>query len=181
MEAERGHIGGGRASADTPISPALRGPSMTESPAEALRRLGIALPPAPKPAGTYTPALREGNLIWVSGQGAMRDGVVLHPGRVESAVSVAQAQEAARQAALQGLSAAAERAGGLENLVRVVRAGVFVASDPGFTRQHEVANGATGVLVEIFGEFGRPSRTSVGVPGLPLNFPVEVELLVAVR
>lgn len=154
---------------------------MTEGPAAALRRLGIALPSPPKPAGTYAPALREGDLVWVSGQGAMREGVVLHPGRVESEVSVPQAQAAARQAVLQGLSAAAERAGGIEHLRAVVRVGVFVASDPGFTRQHEVANGATELLVELFGEAGRPSRTSVGVPALPLNFPVEVELLVAVR
>ena len=110
----------------------------------------------------------------------MRDGKVLYPGRVESRVSVPQAQEAARGAALQALSALAAHAGSLDRIRRIVRVGVFVASDPEFTRQHEVANGATELLIGIFGEEGRPSRVSVGVPSLPLDFPVELELLAAV-
>jgi enamine deaminase RidA (YjgF/YER057c/UK114 family) len=154
---------------------------MTTSLSDKLRSLGLALPAPPTPAGTYVPAKREGSLLWVSGQGAMRDGRVLHPGRVESEVSMEQAKECARIATLQGLSAAASVAGSLDRLRTVVRVGVFVASDPGFTRQHEVGNGASGLLVELFGESGRPSRTSVGVTGLPLNFPVEVELLFALE
>jgi enamine deaminase RidA (YjgF/YER057c/UK114 family) len=106
---------------------------------------------------------------------------VLFPGPVESRVSVAQAQEAARTAVLQGLSAVAELVGSIDRIRRVVRVGVYVASDPAFTRQHEVGNGATELLISVFGDAGRPSRVSVGVPSLPLNFPVEVELLAAVR
>ena len=152
---------------------------MATSPSESLARLGLALPPAPKPAGSYVPAVQDGNLLWVSGQGPFRDGAVLYPGRVESTVSVAQAHEAARVAALQALSAAAGAAGSVDRIRRVLRVGVFVASDPEFVRQHEVANGATELLIELFGETGRPTRVSVGVPALPLNFPVEVEMLVA--
>ncbi|MGI0150899.1 MAG: RidA family protein [Thermoplasmata archaeon] len=154
---------------------------MPSNPSGALRDLGLELPSPPKPAGSYLPAVREGDLAWVSGQGPFRDGKVLHPGRVESAVSVPQAQEAARIATLQGLSALSELLGSIDRIRRLVRVGVFVASDPGFVRQHEVANGATELLITIFGEAGRPTRVSVGVPALPLDFPVEVELLAAVR
>jgi enamine deaminase RidA (YjgF/YER057c/UK114 family) len=153
---------------------------MPPSPSQGLARLGLTLPSPPKPAGTYIPAVQEGNLLWISGQGPFRDGAVLHPGKVESEVSVPDAQEAARLAALQALSAAASVAGSIDRIRRIVRLGVFVSSDPAFTRQHEVANGASELLVELFGETGRSSRVSVGVPALPLNFPVEVELLVAV-
>jgi enamine deaminase RidA (YjgF/YER057c/UK114 family) len=148
---------------------------------ERVRALGWTLPPTPRPVGTYLPAVREGNLVWVSGQGAMKEGAPLYPGRVESVVSIAQAKEAARLATLQGLRAAGEAAGSIDRIRRVVRVGVFVASDPGFTRQHEVGNGATEPIVELFGPEGRPSRVSVGVPALPLDFPVEIELLVAVE
>lgn len=154
---------------------------MVPAPTEELRRRGLELPPPPKPAGSYTPAVRQGDLIWVSGQGAMRDGKVLYPGRVESTVSVAQAQEAARGATLQSLSAVAAQIGSIDRIRRVVRVGVFVASDPEFTRQHEVANGATELLIGLFGEAGRPTRVSVGVPALPLNFPVEIDLIAAVE
>jgi enamine deaminase RidA (YjgF/YER057c/UK114 family) len=154
---------------------------MAPRPSEALAALGLALPPPPTPAGSYAPTVREGDRVYVSGQGAMREGKVLYPGRVESTVSVAQAQEAARGAVLQSLSAVAALTGSLDRIRRIVRVGVFVASDPAFTRQHLVANGATETLIAIFGEAGRPSRTSVGVPCLPLDFPVEVELLALVE
>ncbi|HEV2318055.1 MAG TPA: RidA family protein [Thermoplasmata archaeon] len=153
---------------------------MPPSASEQLAKLGLTLPPPPKPAGSYVPAVQEGNLVWVSGQGAFRDGAVLYPGRVESKVSVEEAQEAARVATLQGLSAAAAVVGSVDRIRRVLRLGVFVASDPKFTRQHEVANGASELLIGLFGESGRPSRVSVGVPALPLNFPVEVEMVLAV-
>jgi len=154
---------------------------MTLSPSEALARLGLTLPAPPQPAGSYRPAVREGDLVWVSGQGAMKDGAVLYPGRVDGQVSVPQAQEAARLATLQGLSAVGALVGSLDRVRQVLRVGVYVASEPTFTRQHEVANGATELLIALFGERGRPSRVSMGVPSLPLNLPVEVELLVAVE
>jgi enamine deaminase RidA (YjgF/YER057c/UK114 family) len=154
---------------------------MTESPSARLAERGIHLPPPPTPRGTYTPVTVEGHLAFVSGQIVSEGTAVAHPGLVDRDVSFEVARDLARRAVLQGLSALAESLGSLDRIRRVVRVGVFVASSAGFVRQHEVANGATDVLVEIFGEAGRPARTSVGVASLPLNAPVEVELVVAVE
>ncbi len=104
--------------------------------------------------------------------------MVAHPGLVNRDVPPDVAKELARRATLQALSALAHELGSLDTVRRVVRVGVFVASSPGFDRQHEVANGATEVLIEIFGDAGRPSRLAVGVAGLPLNAAVEVEVVV---
>lgn len=139
------------------------------------------LPPPPRPAGSYAPVVVAGSLAWVAGQVVVRDGTAVHAGRVDADVTIPEAQGVARQAALQGLSALQAALGDLDRLERVVRVGVFVASSPGFTRQHEVANGATDLLAELLGEAGRPARAAVGVAALPLNAPVEVELVAAVR
>jgi enamine deaminase RidA (YjgF/YER057c/UK114 family) len=154
---------------------------MESDPAAALASLHLTLPPAPRPAGAYSPVVVDGGLAWVSGQIASREGAIVHPGLVDSEVSVEPAQEAARLAVLQGLSALAAELGGLDHIRRVLRVGVFVASSPGFTRQHVVADSATTLLIQLFGENGRPARAAVGVARLPLNAPVEVELLVAKR
>ncbi len=154
---------------------------MTPEPTGPAGSRPLVLPPPPKPVGSYTPVVVEGRLAWVSGQVAMEAGKVLHPGRVDQDVDVPTAQRTARQATLQGLSALAAHLGGLERIERVLRVGVYVASSPGFVRQHEVANGATELLLEAFGEAGRPARSAVGVEALPLNAPVEVELLVATK
>jgi enamine deaminase RidA (YjgF/YER057c/UK114 family) len=145
---------------------------------ERLKSLGIQLPPPPRPAGAYAPVVRSGHLAWVSGQIVVEGGQVVRPGLVDRDVPLDAAQGLARQASLQALSALAHELGSPNLIRRPLRVGVFVASSPGFQRQHEVANGATEVLVTLFGPEGRPSRTSVGVPALPLNAPVEVELLV---
>ena len=154
---------------------------MDSDPVAALASLHLTLPPAPRPAGSYSPVVVDGGLAWVSGQIAAREGAIVHPGLVDSEVDLAAAQEATRLATLQGLSALAEELGGLDRIRRVLRVGVFVASSPGFTQQHVVADGATGLLIQLFGAQGRPARASVGVARLPLNAPVEVELLVAKR
>lgn len=148
------------------------------TPSERLASLGLSLPPPPHPAGSYAPVVVEGERAYVSGQIASQDGAILHPGLVDREVTFAHAREAARRATLQGLSALADTLGSLDRIKRVLRVGVFVASSPGFTRQHEVANGATELLIELFDEAGRPARVSMGVASLPLNAPVEVELLV---
>ena len=121
---------------------------------------------------------RSGSLAWVAGQIVTDQGAVVHPGTVDREVSLDAAQDLARRASLQALSALAESLGSLDRIRRILRVGVFVAVSPGFHREHEVANGATQVLVDLFGDDGRPARAAVGVASLPLGAAVEVELLV---
>ena len=151
-------------------------PTMTSGPSVRLRELGLVLPAAPKPAGAYSPVVVEGDRAWVSGQIAFRDGAPIHPGRVDLEVGVPEAKEAAQVATLQALSALASSLGSIDRIGRVLRTTVYVASIPSFTRQHEVANAATELLIALFGEAGRPARVSVGVASLPLNGSVEVAL-----
>lgn len=151
---------------------------MTAGPIERLAQLGLVLPPPPRPAGTYAPVVRSGTLAFVSGQIATEAGAVVRPGSVDRDVPLEEAQQLARRATLQALSALHAHLPGLDRVRRAVRVGVFVAVSPGFHREHEVANGATQLLVDVFGEDGRPARSSIGVAGLPLGAPVEVELLV---
>jgi enamine deaminase RidA (YjgF/YER057c/UK114 family) len=149
-------------------------------PHEALASLGLALPPAPKPVGSYVPAVRVGELVFVSGQLPMREGKLVCAGRVPSEVSVEQAAEAARIAALNGLAIAADVAGGLDRIAQVVRLAVYVQSDEGFPDQPKVANGASDLMAAVFGDAGRHARAAVGCNALPLNSPVEVELITRV-
>jgi len=151
---------------------------MSAKPSERLRQLGLALPPAPTPKGSYSPVVRSSHLAWVSGQIVFEQGAVVRPGTVDREVPPEVASDLVRRATLQALSALAGTLGGLDAIRRVVRLGVFVASSPGFHREHEVANGGSDLLIALFGEAGRATRTTVGVAGLPLNAPVEVELLV---
>lgn len=104
---------------------------------------------------------------------------MLHPGLVDRDVSPETAKEVARRAALQALSALAASLGSIDRVRRIVRVSVYVASVPTFHRQHEVANGATEVLTAIFGDAGRPARAAIGVASLPLNAPIEIEMVVA--
>jgi enamine deaminase RidA (YjgF/YER057c/UK114 family) len=152
---------------------------MARTASERLAELGLTLPPPPRPAGSYAPVVVEGRQAWVSGQIVARDGSVLFPGKVDSEVSAAQAREVARLATLQALSALSDTLGSIDRIRHVLRVGVYVASTSTFTQQHEVGNGATELLIELFEEAGRGARASVGVQSLPLNAPVEVELLVA--
>ncbi len=151
---------------------------MSTPPSERLRELGIELPPPPSPKGAYAPVARSGALAWVSGQIVFENGAVVRPGTVDHDVPAPVASELVRRATLQALSALSAELGGLESIRRAVRLGVFVAVSEGFHREHEVANGGSELLLAVFGEAGRASRTTVGVAGLPLRAPVEVELLV---
>lgn len=153
---------------------------MPSDPTRRLAELGLVLPAPGRPVGSYSPAVVAGPHVWVSGQCVLRDGAAVTPGTVDADLDVPTAQGLARQATLQGLAAMAAAVGGLDRIERVARVGVFVASSPGFVRQHEVANGATDLLIQLFPDAERPARISVGVASLPLNSPVEVELL-AVR
>jgi len=154
-------------------------PPMVTKPSERLAELGLALPPPPRPAGTYSPVVRDGERAWVSGQIVTEGGAVVHPGLVDRDVPADVARDLARRAALQALSALTAELGSIDQIRRFLRVTVYVASSPGFGRQHEVANGATDLLVQLFGDAGRPARAAVGVACLPLNAPVEVEFLVA--
>jgi enamine deaminase RidA (YjgF/YER057c/UK114 family) len=147
-----------------------------------IEELGITLPDAPKPVAAYVPAVQAGNLVFISGQVPMRDGQLIATGPVPSSVDPADAADAARSCAINALAVLSEHLDGdLDQVCRIVRIGVFVASDPDFTGQPIVANGASELLVSIFGEAGRHARAAVGSVLLPLGATVEVEMLVQLK
>lgn len=151
---------------------------MTHS--ERLAAAGLELPSVPSPLAAYVPAQRVGNQVWTSGQLPLRDGNLLASGKLGDSVSTDDGVAAARQAALNAVAAAADVAGGLDEIKRILRVCVFVASAPGFTQQPQVANGASQLLQEIFGDAGTHVRSAVGVSVLPIDAAVEVELVVEV-
>ena len=132
------------------------------------------------PVAAYVPAVRHDDLVWTSGQLPLVDGQLPVTGRVGAEVDEQQAYELARICALNALAAGADVVGGLDHLVRVVKVVGFVASDPGFFGQPKVINGASELLGEVFGDAGRHARSAVGVAALPLNAPVEVEVVFSV-
>ena len=148
------------------------------TPSAQLAALGLELPPVAAPVAAYIPATRVGDQVWTSGQLPSRDGKVLETGIVGRDLSPEVAAEMARVAALNALAAAADVAGGLDNIRRVVKVVVYVASDPAFVAQPQVANGASTLLSQVFGS--AHVRSAVGVAALPLNAPVEVEIIVEV-
>jgi len=142
-----------------------------------LAELGLTLPTVVPPAGAYVPAVVSGNLVFTAGQLPMVDGVLPATGKVGAEVTPEQAKELARQCALNGLAAAASVIGSLDRVVRVVKVVGFVSSVPDFSGQPGVINGASELLGEVFGDAGRHARSAVGVAVLPLDSPVEVELI----
>ena len=151
------------------------------SPASRLRELGYDLPDVPVPAGSYVPAVCSGSLVFTAGQLPFVDGSLTHTGKVEEAVSVKEAKDCARTCVLNALAAASEQAGGLDGILRIVKVTGFVASATGFNRQPEVINGASDFLGEVFGDAGRHARSAVGVSELPLDSPVEVEIIAEIK
>lgn len=183
-----------------PNTPAAEHPAATAAPpvrpAEALARLGLTLPVAPRPVAAYVPVKRIGNLLYVSGQIPMRDGKPIATGVVPNDVPLALARECAVQCTLNGLAAVKgflETTGGglgsgparagdpLERIRQVVRVGCFVASPAGFGDHPQVANAASELLISIFGDAGKHVRAAVGAPSLPLNVPVEIEFVFEVE
>jgi enamine deaminase RidA (YjgF/YER057c/UK114 family) len=148
---------------------------------ERLAALGLTLPPVTAPVAAYVPAVQTGSCIYVSGQVPVADGKVAATGKVGAEVSTEDAAGLARICALNALAAAADVAGGLDNIGRIVKVVGFVASAPGFNGQPQVINGASELLIEVLGEDGRHARSAIGVAELPLNVPVEVELIAEVR
>jgi len=151
---------------------------MPQNPQERMQELGLELPQVPRPAASYVPAVRTGNLVFTAGQVSFEDGEIHVTGKVGDAVSLEEAQHAARLCALNALAAAASEAGGLDRISRIIKVVGYVASAPGFNGQPQVVNGASDLLGEIFGENGHHARSAVGVAELPLGVPVEIELIV---
>mgnify|MGYP001307951776 CR=1 FL=1 len=146
-----------------------------------LRRLGVVLPAPPKPVASYVPAVLAGDLLYVSGMLPFRDGRVAVTGKLGGEVSVEQGAEGAKLALLNALAVVQQELGSLDRVGRIVRVVGHVASADGFTQQPAVINGASDLLVQIFGEAGRHSRVALGAAELPLHAAIELELLVQVK
>jgi enamine deaminase RidA (YjgF/YER057c/UK114 family) len=149
-------------------------------PEERLAELGLAVPEVARPVASYAPAVRSGNQVFTSGQLPMRSGELMQTGKVGGEVGEEDAAACAQQCALNAIAAVKAEVGDLALVKRVVKVVAFVASTPDFTRQPQVANGASELLGSVFGDAGVHARSAVGVPVLPLDAPVEVELLVEV-
>ncbi|GGG19025.1 putative endoribonuclease [Rhodococcoides trifolii] len=148
-------------------------------PKDNLAAMGLELPPVVPPVASYVPAVRTGSLVYTSGQLPMVDGKLPLVGKVGAEVTAEQAQDLARTCALNAI-AAIDALVGIDSIVKVVKVVGFVASAPGFTGQPGVINGASNLLGDVFGDAGVHARSAVGVAELPLNAPVEVELIVEV-
>jgi enamine deaminase RidA (YjgF/YER057c/UK114 family) len=142
-----------------------------------LRELGFEVPEVAAPVAAYVPALRRGNIVYTAGQLPFVDGALPLTGKVGAEVTAEQAEELAQQCALNGLAAARGLLGTLDKIVQVVKVTAFVASDPSFTGQPAVANGASVFLGRVFGDAGIHVRSAVGVSVLPLDAPVEIEFV----
>jgi enamine deaminase RidA (YjgF/YER057c/UK114 family) len=151
------------------------------TPEKRVQELGLSIPEVPKPVAAYVPAVRTGNYVYTSGQLPMRDGQLIATGKVGREVSAEEGTALAQQCALNAIAAVKSIVGDLSSVVRVVKVVAFVSSTPDFTGQPGVANGASELIGKVFGDAGQHARSAVGVPVLPLDAPVEVEMVVEVR
>nr|WP_216852863.1 RidA family protein [Phytoactinopolyspora halotolerans] len=151
------------------------------SPESRLAEAGLEIPTVAAPVAVYVPAVRSGSYVYTSGQLPLRDGDLIRTGKVGAEVSPEEAYECAQQCMLNALAAVRAELGDLSAVARVVKVVGFVASAPGFTAQPQVINGASELLGTAFGDAGQHARSAVGVAVLPLDAPVEVELVVEVR
>ena len=149
-------------------------------PEENLRELGLSVPEVAKPVAVYVPAVRSGQHVFTSGQLPMRSGELMTTGKVGGEVTLEEAVACAQQCALNAIAAIKAEVGDLASVKRVVKVVCFVASTPDFTGQPQVANGVSELLGAVFGDAGVHARSAVGVTALPLDAPVEVELVVEV-
>lgn len=147
---------------------------------QTLADMGVELPAAAAPAASYVSFVQSGKLLFTAGQLPLAGGKLVSTGLVGRELDVAAAKQAARQCAINVLAQVKAATGDLEKIVRLVKITVFVASAPGFTEQHLVANGASDLLVEALGDRGRHARSAVGMAALPLDAPVEVEAIVEI-
>jgi enamine deaminase RidA (YjgF/YER057c/UK114 family) len=147
-----------------------------------LVELGIVLPTPMKPVANYVPWVRTGNLVFVSGQGAVMDGKVLHQGKLGHSVSIEDGIASARLTCINILAQLREACGGdLDRVKRIVKLVGFVNATPDFVDHPKIINGASDLMAEVFGEKGRHARSAVGSPSLPLNLSVEVEAIVEIE
>ncbi len=149
------------------------------TPEEKLAELGLTVPEVVPPLAAYIPAVRSGDLVFTAGQLPARDGQMIATGKLGAGVSEEDGYACARQCALNALAAIKAEIGELSAITRIVKVVVFVASAPDFTGQPKIANGASELLGEVFGDAGRHVRSAVGVAALPLDVPDEVELVVS--
>jgi enamine deaminase RidA (YjgF/YER057c/UK114 family) len=154
---------------------------MPDGAEDRLAALGIELPVPPPPLATYVRAVTSGNLVFVSGHGTYSNGDYRHIGKVDSQISVDEARLAARLVILNALASLRAEIGSLDRVTRIVKLLGMVNSDPDFTRQPEVINGASDLLVEVFGDRGRHARSAVGMASLPLGIAVEIEMIVEIK
>jgi enamine deaminase RidA (YjgF/YER057c/UK114 family) len=146
-----------------------------------IQELGFELPDAPKPAGSYIPAKISGSLVFTAGQLPLIDGQLMETGKLGADLEIERGYELAQRCALNALAAIKDVIGDLDRITDVVKVVGFVSSTPNFTMQPKVINGASELLQQIFGEKGIHARSAVGVPVLPLDSPVEVELIVSFK
>ncbi len=146
-----------------------------------IQELGFELPSASKPVGAYVAAVKSGNLVFTAGQLPIKGGTLIASGKVPTDTPLDLAQAAARQATLNALAAIKGVVPSLDHVVRIVRLNVFVNSAADFIEQAKVANGASDLLLQIFGDAGRHTRCAIGAAELPLNAPVELDLVVEVE
>lgn len=146
-----------------------------------LKELGFTLPAPPKPVANYVPVVRTGDLLFLSGVLPSRDGRLVLTGKLGENLTVEQGVEAAKVAVLNGLSIVRSEAGSLDRVKQIVKMVGYIASAPGFTDQPQVLNGASDLLVSVFGEAGRHARVAVGAAELPRLAPIEIELIVELR
>ena len=151
------------------------------TPEEKIKTLGIELPGVPKPLGAYVPFVRTGNLVYLSGMLPLKEGKLLKTGRLGEPVSLGDGVLCARTAAINALAVLKSAIGSLDMIKQCVKISGFVASAPDFTDQPKVLNGASELIVEVFGEAGKHARMAVGVNILPMNSPVEVDFIFEVR
>jgi len=156
-------------------------PAPAQSPEAKLKALGIELPPAQKAVANYVGAVRTGNLVFLAGQGPLVDGKPTITGKVGAEVTEEDAYKAARATILNSLALLRAEIGSLDKVARIVKLTGWVNSAPGFIRQPFVINGASDLLVQIFGDAGRHARTAVSANELPFNIPVEIEIVVEIK
>ena len=148
---------------------------------ERLDELDITLPVPPKPAGSYIPVVKAGNLLFVSGQIPMKEGKVVFQGKVPTNISMEDAQKAAKLCIINALAQLKIEIGTLDKISRIVKVSGFVNSSQDFVEQPKIINAASDLLFEIFGDKGKHSRIAVGVASLPLNSAVEIDLIVEIN